>query len=264
MFQTAVLASGSKGNCSIVRTEKTVIIVDAGISLKRTCAAIANYSLLPECLNAVVISHEHSDHIKGLGPICRKLKIPVYITEATYSASRFKNEKIPSEIIFFKPGDYFSIGDLEVHPFPSSHDAVDACNFTIVRKQEGVACMRKLAIATDLGFCTKMLVNKLMDATTIILESNHDTGMLMSGKYPWHLKQRVKSINGHLSNDQAIGLLSQILHPNLSNLILAHLSEENNHPRLVEKAFNEYFFSVRCNTRLTISEQYKSTPLFDI
>lgn len=334
MFQTSVLASGSKGNCTIVRTENTAILVDTGLSYTRTCAAIKELQLLPQDLEAVIISHEHSDHIKGVGPLCRKLKIPVFITELTYKASSSKFGKIPSDIIFFKPGAFFTIGDLEVHAFPSSHDAVDACNFTITQKirsslsqnivektvkpvktqgdsfevksvggvsrvdnvetmnkdinsplssivqdeagqrnetneviahKDGqIKNVRKLALATDLGFCTKLLVNKIKDATTLILESNHDTNMLMGGRYPWHLKQRVRSINGHLSNDQAIGLLSQILHPSLDNIILAHLSEENNHPSIVEKVFQDYFTSIRCNTRFVISSQKMVTPLVDV
>lgn len=268
LFQTTVLASGSKGNCTLVRTENTVILIDTGLSFTRICEAISRYSISPASIDAVIISHEHSDHIRGIGPISRRLKVPVYISEPTYYASCLMREKIPSDIIFFETGNFFSIKDLEVHPFPSSHDAVDACNFTITKKDSASQHQknrdRKLAIATDLGFCSKLLVNKLKDTTTLILESNHDMTMLMQGRYPWHLKQRVKSINGHLSNEQAIGLLSQILHPDLDNIILAHLSEENNNPSIVRRIFNDYFFSVRCNTRLEISSQHFPTPLIDI
>lgn len=272
MFQTAVLASGSKGNCSIVRTRNTAILFDAGLSYSKTCTALTQLNISPQDIKAVIISHEHSDHIKGIGPLCRKLKLPVFITKPTYEASSKHFRKIPSEIVFFTPGDYINIGDMEIHPFPSSHDAIDACNFTVVQKSSDISISensnkslpRKLAVATDLGFCTKLLTSKLQNATTIILESNHDAVMLMSGKYPWHLKQRVRSINGHLSNDQAVGLLSQILHPALDNLILAHLSEENNHPSIVEKVFTEYLSTMRSSTRFYISSQISATPILNI
>jgi len=279
MFQTAVLASGSKGNCSLVKTDKTAVLIDAGLSFVRICSAMNQLSLDPQSIEAVVVSHEHSDHIKGIGPLCRKLKIPLFITKDTFEASRLRNEKLPADVEFFKSGDNFHIGDLRIHPFPSSHDAVDSCNFVITQEETEinsiplpidqktdatVTSQHKLGVVTDLGFCSKLLINKLKNITTIILESNHDYNMLMSGCYPWHLKQRVKSINGHLSNEQAIGLISQILHPGLENIILAHLSEENNRPQIVEDLFLNYLTTIRSNTHLTISTQHSVTPLINV
>ncbi len=261
MFQTAVLASGSKGNCILVRTEETKLLFDVGLSWRQTQNAIQSLALSHDRIQGIVISHEHGDHIQGVGVICRKLKIPVYITELTYSASLKRFENVCSEIIFFKAGDYFRVGDLEVHPFPSSHDAVDGCNFTVQKSGDPD---RKLGIATDLGFSSRMLLEKLKNTTTLILESNHDMRMLMEGPYTWPLKQRIKSINGHLSNDQAIGVLSQIFHPGLKNIILAHLSEENNHPVLVEELINSFVRNINAQTRVSVSLQDRPTPLFDV
>ncbi len=261
MFQTAVLASGSVGNCILVRTEETKLLIDAGLSWRKTAAALEQLALSPGRIQAVLISHEHSDHIKGAGVICRKLKVPVYITELTYSASLRYFRKVSSEIVFFQAGDHIRIGDLMIHPFPSSHDAVDGCNFTI---QKAGDPDRKLGIATDLGFSSRMLLEKLKNSTTLILESNHDVNMLLEGHYPWRLKQRIKSINGHLSNDQAIGVLTQVFHPNLRNIILAHLSEENNHPSIVEELITAFLKSLNAQTEINISLQNSTTPLIDV
>ncbi|MBW6515949.1 MAG: MBL fold metallo-hydrolase [Candidatus Cloacimonetes bacterium] len=261
MFQTAVLASGSKGNCILVRTEETELLFDAGLSWRQTQIALQHLTLSHERIKGIVISHEHSDHIQGVGVICRKLKIPVYITELTYSASLRRFERVDSDIIFFRAGDYLEIGDLEVHPFPSSHDAIDACNFTIRKIGDPD---RKLGMATDLGFSSQMLLEKLKNSTTLILESNHDMRMLMEGPYTWPLKQRIKSINGHLSNDQAIGVLTQIFHSGLRNIILAHLSEENNHPAIVEDLMNNFINNIKAQTKINVSFQNKPTPLIDV
>ena len=261
MFQTAVLASGSRGNCIVVRTEETKLLFDAGLSWRQTQYALQQLALSPDRINGIVISHEHGDHIQGVGVICRKLKIPVYITELTYSASLRRFEKVDSELIFFVAGDRLQIGDLVVHPFPSSHDAIDGCNFTVEKNGDPD---RKLGIATDLGFGSRMLLEKLKNSTTLILESNHDMRMLMEGPYTWSLKQRIKSINGHLSNDQAIGVLTQIFHSGLRNIILAHLSEENNHPTIVEEVMTTFIRNIQAQTTICVSQQDKPTPLIDI
>lgn len=261
MFQTSALASGSKGNSFLVRTQRTKLLFDAGLSWKRTEQILIELSLSPERIEGVVISHEHTDHVKGVSALVRKLKIPVFITEQTYYASEKYFQNIKSDILFFKPGEDIEVGDLIVHPFPSSHDAVDACNFTVTKADyDG----RKLAIATDLGFGTKLLVEEIKGATTIILESNHDLEMLMNGEYPWHLKQRIKSINGHLSNDQAVGVMTQIAHQQLNNVILAHLSEENNNPQKALDTMTQYLSSINAPTKVYLSLQDRCTPLINV
>jgi len=261
IFQTAALASGSKGNSFLVRTKETKLLFDAGLSWKQTENALLQLSLAPGRVEGIVISHEHSDHVRNVGVLARKLKVPIFVTEPTFHASEKYFQNIPSEVIFFRPGDYLEIGDLVVHPFPSSHDAVDACNFTIKKADfDG----RKLAIATDLGYSTKLFLQEISNVTTIILESNHDVSMLMDGEYPWHLKQRIKSINGHLSNDQAVGVMSQIAHEQLNNVILAHLSEENNNPQKALQTMTQYLSSINAQTKVYLSRQDKCTPLVNV
>jgi len=261
MFKTAVLASGSKGNCFLVKTQSTKIIFDAGLSAKKIFEAMSKIDLEKDKIDAIVVSHEHSDHVKGAGIICRKLKIPLFISESTFQASRHKLGKMPSPPVFFENGASFDIGDLIVTPFSSSHDVIDGSNFVIQKNND---LERKLAIVTDLGYPSRLTIQKLQDVTTIILESNHDETMLLEGPYPWELKQRVKSREGHLSNSQAVGLTSKIIHSGLKNIILAHLSEQNNTPELAYKVMNEFLKNINFNLNLIVSDQYQPTQLIDV
>jgi phosphoribosyl 1,2-cyclic phosphodiesterase len=261
MFQTAILASGSKGNSIIIRTSGTKILLDAGLSGKRISKSILELGLKESKLNALIVSHEHNDHVGGAGIICRKFNIPLFITELTYEAVKSRLGNIPAGIRYFEPGKSFSIGDIKVTPFSSSHDVVDGSNFTF----EKVGCKeRKLAVATDLGFSSRLLLNRFKRASTIILESNHDEEMLLRGPYPFHLKQRVKSRQGHLSNEQAVAVISQVIHPGLKNLVLAHLSEQNNTPEIAKRVMEDYLKEVNYQLNLFISLQNKPTPILDI
>lgn len=261
MFQTSVLASGSKGNSILIRTGNTKILLDAGLSGKKITNFIHSIKLDENKLNGVVISHEHSDHIRGAGIICRKLQIPLYISEPTYDVCREHLGKLPEGVIYFENGSSFTIGDIEIRAFQSSHDVADGSNFTFKKVGDNI---RKLAVATDLGFSSKLMIMQLKDSTSIILESNHDVKMLISGSYPPHLKQRIKSKQGHLSNEQAVGVISRVIHPGLKNIILAHLSEENNLPKKAEKLMRDYLQSINHDLELIVASQYESTKLIDV
>lgn len=261
MFQTSVLVSGSKGNSVLVRTGDTALLLDAGVAAKTIFAAMDALRVPRESIQGIVVSHEHSDHIRGVGVVARALKIPVFINEDTYCYCSERLGKLPWEPVFFETGQSFQIGDIIVHPFSSSHDAVDSCNFTFRRTEDEE---RRLGVATDLGYPTNLSIENLKRCTTLVLESNHDLQMLMNGPYEWHLKQRVKSRLGHLSNDQAVGLISNIMHHELDNLVLAHLSEINNHPDLAIGAMRDYLSSLRRDLRLLVASQYEHTPLIDV
>ena len=261
MFQTAVLASGSKGNCFLVRTDKTKILVDAGLSAKKTIELLNSKMLSYEKINAVVISHCHNDHIKGAGVLTRKFKVPLYISEKTYISSRRMLGAIKHGLVHFDNGNSFVIGDLEIQPFASSHDTIESSNFVITKLDNSE---RKLGIVTDLGYFSRLTVQRLKGVTTIILESNHDEEMLLEGPYPWELKQRVKSREGHLSNSQAVALVSKIIHPDLSTIILAHLSEQNNTPDLAYLTMKSFLDSINFSLELIVSSQYEATRLIDV
>ena len=261
MFQTSVLASGSKGNSILIRTEKSKILLDAGLSGRKIINFINSIELDENKLNAVLISHEHSDHIRGAGIICRKLNIPLYITHLTYSICQVKLGKLPAGVVYFSIGKSFKIGDIEVRAFQSSHDAIDGSNF--IFKKIGDK-KRKLAVATDLGYSSKLMIELLKKSSSIILESNHDIKMLLEGSYPANLKQRIKSRQGHLSNEQAVDVIAKVAHQGLKSVILAHLSEENNHPKKAEQAMRNYLHSIDHELKLIVASQYSSTELIDI
>ena len=261
MFQTAVLASGSKGNCFVIQTESTKLLLDAGLSGKKILQALEKIGIDKTGFNALLISHDHHDHISGAGIICRMLNIPLYINESAFLMKRKHLGKLPFKARFFYNEDKFEIGDIRINPFSSSHDSLESSNF--IFRKKGLK-NKKLAVATDLGFSTRLTIKKLMNSSTIILESNHDEKMLIEGPYPWHLKQRVKGKQGHLSNEQAVGVISRIIHPGLKNLILAHLSEINNSPEIAHSLMQDYLKMVNHDLNLVVSNQYEPTKLVNI
>jgi len=261
MFQTSVLVSGSRGNAVLVRTGEVAVLLDAGVAARRIFAALEDLGLDKSELQAVIVSHEHSDHTSGVGAVARKLRIPLYINEGTLDRCAHRIGDVPGGVEYFETGRSFSIRDLVIHPFASSHDAEDSCNFTFRREGDEE---RKLGVATDLGFPTALAVTKLRHCTTLVLESNHDERMLMEGPYDWALKQRIKSINGHLSNLQAVGVVSQVMHQGLQNLVLAHLSEINNDPKLALNTMREFLQTIRSDIRLLVASQNRHTPLLNV
>jgi phosphoribosyl 1,2-cyclic phosphodiesterase len=227
-FSVCVLASGSKGNAIFVSDGSTSILFDAGLSGVEIERRLTSRELSPSSINAIVVSHEHTDHIQGVGVLARRYKIPVYISHQTYQAAKKSLGKI-SDSSYFICGKAFCIGSLIIHPFSISHDANDPAGFTVKKNST------KLGIATDLGIATSMVREHLKECDIIILEANHDSQMLNQGPYPWPLKQRVKSRTGHLSNDDAKTLLDDVKNEKLKHVVLAHLSETNN---THEKAFS--------------------------
>ncbi len=226
VLSVCVLASGSKGNAIHITDGDTAILIDAGLSAKETRRRMDIRGLPYESIDAIVISHEHNDHIRGAGAISRKLKIPVYINEGTFAAGE-DVIKTPHEIRWMDCGSPFSIKGLRIHPFSISHDAADPAGFVI--EKNGT----KIGLATDLGIANLVVREHLKQSNLLIIESNHDPAMLMENeRYPWPLKQRVKGRKGHLANEDTEALLAELVHERLYHVILAHLSEENNAPHI--------------------------------
>ena len=223
-----VLASGSRGNSIYISSGSTSVLFDAGLSGVEIERRMRFRGLTPNKLDAIVVSHEHADHIRGVGVLARRFGLPVHMAPETADAAKTDMGTI-NTVLPFEVGVSFSINDLEIHPFSVSHDAASPAGFTINTR----GC--KIAIATDLGIATGMVRHHLKDATHLVLEANHDLLMLEHGPYPWPVKQRVKGRSGHLSNDSAKELLMEILHDRLEHVILAHISESNNTP---EKALS--------------------------
>jgi len=250
-LSVCMLASGSKGNAIYVSDGSTSILVDAGLSGIEIQRRLETKGLCPEDLDAIIVSHEHSDHIQGVGVLSRRFNIPVYISRKTKEAS----QQIGSicDLRYFECGTAFNINNLFLHPFSISHDAIDPAGFTV--EKNGT----KIGIATDLGIATLMVKEHLKECALLILEANHDPDMLINGPYPWPLKQRIKSRTGHLSNNDTATLLKELLHDRLCHVILAHLSETNNTP---EKALSTVGNALNnCKARLDVASQDRCTDL---
>jgi len=227
-----VLASGSKGNSTLISTGGTRLLVDAGLSCRELLRRLALGGDSSSNLDAILITHEHSDHVAGLNVLAKRLKVPVYMTGATHEAYRRQardssgNRITLERLETFEAGRAFQIGEVTATPFTIPHDAVDPVGFTF--RSEGI----KVGICTDLGYMPASVKHHIHGCQVLMIESNHDLEMLRGGPYPWAVKQRVMSRVGHLSNDALADFFTTDYDGGAEYLILAHLSEQNNHPEI--------------------------------
>lgn len=223
------IASGSSGNCIYIGSEQHHILIDAGISGKRVEAGLNSLELSGQDIDGILLTHEHSDHIKGLGVLARKYGFPIYATPGTTAAVKaMTNLGKIEEGLFHEihADENFRIGDLEIAPFTISHDAAEPVAYRVECGE------KKMAVATDLGVYTDYTIDHLQDLDVLLLEANHDIHMLEVGAYPYYLKQRISGDRGHLSNETAGKILCQVLHENMKGIFLGHLSKENNYAEL--------------------------------
>ena len=242
-FSICPVASGSKGNSYLITNGKTNILLDLGISLKSLKAGLLAFGKSPEDLSAIVVTHEHSDHIKGIGTAVRRLNIPVFATIETWRAMYHSITPVPDEIIrVIEKKKTFYIGDIKVCAFPINHDAADPVGYSFFFGG------KKISAATDTGIIDEELLEALSGSGIALIEANHDKHMLMMGKYPISLKQRISGNLGHLSNEDAAALSVLLAKTGTKNLLLGHLSEENNYPDVafltVKNALEEKGYSV--------------------
>ena len=249
-----MLASGSSGNAALVAAGKTRILVDAGLSLRELTRRMALVDERPEDLDAVLVTHEHCDHVAGLATLARRHRLPVYITWLTAPAIDWGEH--PPAIEQFQAGARFSVGEIEVSSFTIPHDAADPVGFCF--RAEGM----KIAIATDLGYVTESVKVHLRGTDLLLLESNHDLDMLKVGPYPWSVKQRVMSRMGHLSNAGMSDFLLNDYAPSAPNLVLGHLSEQNNHPEIVRVVATQALESRNIAARMSIAGQHEPGEIF--
>jgi len=249
---TASLNSGSNGNCYYVGNAQEAVLIDAGISCRETEKRLARLGLSMKPVKAIFISHEHSDHIRGVEVLSKKFKIPVYITELTMRSGGLT---IQEELLkTFKPHENISIGNLNIIPFPKRHDASDPFSFVVKNSEVCIGVM------TDIGSSCEHVINYFKQCHGVYLEANYDEDMLMNGHYPVYLKRRISSDKGHLSNDQAVELFIKHRAPFLSHVFLSHLSKENNDPLTAAAAFQKH----AGDTQIIVASRYKETPLFCI
>ncbi len=223
------IASGSSGNCIYVGTDNSSVLIDAGVSCKRITDALKQIDRSPSDLTAIVITHEHSDHIAGLGVLCRKAHVPVYATAATIRQIFRYSPLGQVDVDLFHPIDAdcpFTIGDMKAEAFHISHDAADPVGYRIEAGGKAVA------VATDMGCYNRYTLNHLRDLDAVLLEANHDENMVQAGPYPYPLKQRILGEKGHLSNISSAMLLSQLLNDHMKMVYLGHLSKTNNYAEL--------------------------------
>lgn len=264
-MQLYSIASGSSGNSIYVGTEESGVLVDVGISMKRIREGLAREGLSLEKLKAILITHEHIDHVSGLGPILRKVPIPVYATTPTLQAIWEKgNMANISPQLFHEivPEQEFKIGDMQIMPVPISHDAAEPVCYTL-RGDD-----RKVGIATDTGCYNASMIHAFQECDLLLVEANYDINLLQVGKYPYALKMRILGEKGHLSNDVCARFLQELLHEGLQYIILGHLSQENNFPEL---AFNTVSYELEQNefwhtldTELLVAHRKEPTRLLTI
>jgi phosphoribosyl 1,2-cyclic phosphodiesterase len=255
IVRVCVLGSGSSGNCTLVATERTRLLVDAGLSRREICRRLVSIGEDPERISAVLVTHEHSDHISGLPVLARKLDIPVYMTQLAAPGVDW-GEYVP-KLETFQAGTRFTVGDIEVQSFTIPHDAMDPVGFCFTA--EGV----RVGVATDLGYIPDSVRFHLRGTDLLVLEANHDLEMLKVGPYPWSVKQRVMGRKGHLSNDVACDFIRDDLDTTTSTLVLGHLSENNNHPAIVRLAAEQALAGRRIFTKLVIAGHDRPTDIFD-
>ena len=225
----ASIASGSSGNCIYIGTDHTHILVDAGISSRRIEQGLSELGVKPSELSGILITHEHSDHVGGLGVFSRRNEVPIYTTKETFGQIlRFKNlgqipEDLYREVI---PDEEFTIGDMRISPFSIDHDAANPCAYRVDTERASAA------VVTDLGNYSQYTVSHLLGLDAVLLEANHDVHMLEAGPYPYYLKRRIMGNKGHLSNDSAGRLLLYVYLFGFKKALLGHLSRENNYAEL--------------------------------
>jgi len=223
----ASLGSGSRGNATLVEADATLVMIDCGFSCRETERRLSQLGRSPSDLSAILVTHEHGDHVRGVPPLARKYDLPVWMTRGTRRMLR--DDKLPC-VHHFDGHSGFSIGALKVHPFTVPHDACEPCQFAFEHEQ------LRLGVLTDTGKMTPHILECLHGCDALLLECNHDVDMLADGPYPDTLKARVGGSQGHLSNAQAGTLLSQLDTSRLQHLVAAHLSDKNNRPALAQAA----------------------------
>ena len=245
MFGFCPLASGSKGNCLYLGSATTRVLIDAGISLREICKRLEEIQVDLQTIQAVFVTHEHSDHIKGLPLLSQKLNIPIIANKETATGI---SHAIQAQLRFkiFTTGETFQFGDLAVHPFSIPHDTLDPVGFIIQMDH------LKLGICTDIGHVTSLVAKHLENCDYLYLEANHEPSMVHASRRPEYLKKRILGKQGHLSNEDCAKLIAKIMHPHLKHVYLAHLSEECNSQEVALKIVKE---SLPYSISVTVAHQ---------
>ncbi|HSG08900.1 MAG TPA: MBL fold metallo-hydrolase [Longimicrobiales bacterium] len=258
-MKVAVLGSGSSGNATLVRAGNTHVLVDAGFSGRDLERRLTTLGVEPGEIRAIVISHDHGDHTRGMGVFARKHATPLYMTDATRDACS-KLLRGEEEVRPYRPGRPFVVGDVRVEPFITIHDAADPVGLAVVDECTGL----RMGVATDLGRPTAQIRHALSRCDLLVLEANHDEVLLATGPYPWSVKRRIASSHGHLSNQAAAQFVLELLHPRLAGVVLAHLSNECNRPDLALKVVGTALKKAGWTGHLEVARQSEPTAWLDV
>lgn len=248
MIKFCNLFSGSTGNCTYISTENTKILIDAGVSCSKISKALEELDTNLDEIDAILITHEHSDHTKGLVTISKKYHVPIYTSEKTWKSMDSLNIAETCKL-FFTPNEEFEIGDFKIFPFSIPHDAADPCGFSILTED------KKITLATDIGHLTKEIISQMEHSDILLIESNYDTETLKCGSYPYFLKERILGENGHLSNEIASKAISYLCKNGVNNIILGHLSKENNFPELAYQTVVNELNSANLKCNLSVANR---------
>ena len=258
-MKLAVLGSGSRGNSTLVWAGNTRLLVDAGFSGRDLARRLGSLDVEPDLIDGIIVTHDHRDHTRGIGVFARRHGSPIYMTSSTHTAcSQLLRGK--ETVVEYDPAQPFTVGDVYVEPFVTIHDAADPVGVALIDESSGL----RLGIATDLGRPTTQLRQKLSACDFLILEANHDELMLHNGPYPASVRQRIASSHGHLSNQAAARLATELMHPRLAGIVLAHLSSECNRPDLARSVVGDALEKAGWTGHLEVALQDHPTALLDV
>jgi len=261
MVRLTILGSGSSGNCAVISTERTTLLLDAGLSAKQICLRLDACGFSLDMLDGILLTHEHQDHTGGIEVLSRKRQLPLFCTALT-------QETLAGSLGFKKPppwrimttGSTFEFQDLRIESFPVPHDAVDPVGYVLADEES------RLGVLSDVGFVTNLIKDRLRNSDSLFIEANYDTQLLDNDtKRPWSTKQRISSRHGHLSNEQAAELVREIAHPGLSHVILGHLSDDCNDPDLASRYIRQALDAAgAAEARVICAERHKPTPTIEV
>lgn len=261
MVRLTVLGSGSSGNCAVVSTGHSTLLIDAGLSAKQICLRLESAGFSLSQIDGILLTHEHQDHTGGLEVLSGKHQLTLYATALTQE-TLLSNLKFRSQPIWkiMTTGSAFDFQDLHIECFPVTHDAVDPVGFVIADEEA------RLGVLSDVGFVTNLIKDRLRSSDSLFIEANYDTQLLEADtKRPWATKQRISSHHGHLSNDQAADLLEAVAHPALHHVVLGHLSDDCNDPDRAIRRMQESLHRVGVKeTRVLCAERHRATPTIDV
>ena len=253
----APLGSGSAGNAYYFESDGTGILVDAGFGPRETAKRLEQIGRELTHLQAIILTHEHYDHMRGAESIARKLSIPIYLTRGTLDSSAI--DRLETPIVIFENNSTFAIGELNVHACRTLHDASDPACF-VIEARDGT----RVGLASDLGYVDNQVLQHLSGCDGLFFESNHDLDMLRMGSYPWSLKRRIMSRFGHLSNDDSIGAVQRMIGADLKTLCMIHLSQKNNHESIVRDMAARMVARTGAQLELGIAKQFEATGIFEV